>query len=50
MRITTRKHLGHAKTIIEAWRQEYNHERHKKALGGITHDAYAQQLAEANTE
>ena len=28
--------LGHAKTIIEAWRQEYNHERPKKALRGLT--------------
>ena len=41
--------LGHAKTIIEAWRQEYNHERPKKALGGLTPAAYARQLAEANT-
>ena len=41
--------LGHAKTIIEAWRQEYNHERPKKALGGLTLAAYARQLAEANT-
>ena len=41
--------LGHAKTIIEAWRQEYNNERPKKALGGLTPTAYAKQLAEANT-
>ncbi len=41
--------LGHAKTIIETWRQEYNHERPKKALGGLTPAAYARQLAEANT-
>lgn len=41
--------LGHAKTIIEAWHQEYNHERPKKALGGLTPAAYARQLAEANT-
>ena len=41
--------LGHAKTIIETWRQEYNHERAKKALGGLTPAAYARQLAEANT-
>ena len=41
--------LGHAKTIIEAWRQEYNNERPKKALGGLTPAAYAKQLAEANT-
>ena len=39
--------LGHAKTIIETWRQEYNHERPKKALGGLTPAAYARQLAEA---
>ncbi len=41
--------LGHAKTIIETLRQEYNHERPKKALGGLTPAAYARQLAEANT-
>ena len=41
--------LGHAKTIIEAWRQEYNNERPKKSLGGLTPAAYARQLAEANT-
>ena len=41
--------LGHAKTIIETWRQEYNHERPKKSLGGLTTAAYARQLAEANT-
>ena len=41
--------LGHAKTIIETWRQKYNHERPKKALGGLTPAAYARQLAEANT-
>lgn len=41
--------LGHARTIIEAWRQEYNNERPKKALGGLTPSAYARQLAEAKT-
>lgn len=41
--------LGDAKAIIEAWRQEYNHERPKKALGGLTPAAYARQLAEATT-
>ena len=41
--------LGHAKTIIEAWRQEYNNERPKKSLGGLTPAEYARQLAEANT-
>lgn len=39
--------LGHARTIIEAWRQEYNNERPKKALGGLTPIAYARQLSEA---
>lgn len=38
--------LAHAKTIIEAWRREYNEERPKKALGGLTPAAYARQLAE----
>jgi transposase InsO family protein len=38
--------LVHARTIIEAWRREYNEERPKKALGGLTPAAYARQLAE----
>lgn len=37
--------LAHAKVIIEAWRREYNEERPKKALGGLTPAAYAKQLA-----
>jgi transposase InsO family protein len=37
--------LEHAKVLIEAWRQEYNDERPKKALGGLTPAAYAKQLA-----
>lgn len=37
--------LAHAKTVIEAWRREYNEERPKKALGGLTPAAYARQLA-----
>jgi putative transposase len=41
--------LGHARTIIKAWRQEYNNERPKKALGGITPSAYARQFSEAKT-
>ena len=36
----------HAKVVIEAWRREYNEERPKKSLGGITLSAYARQLAE----
>jgi putative transposase len=37
--------LAHAQTLIEAWRCEYNEERPKKALGGLTPAAYARQLA-----
>ena len=37
--------LDHAQAIIEAWRREYNEERPKKALGGLTPAAYAKQLA-----
>jgi transposase InsO family protein len=37
--------LAHAKTVIEAWRREYNEERPKKSLGGLTPAAYAKQLA-----
>jgi putative transposase len=38
-------HLLHARTTIEVWRREYNQERPKEALGGLTPTAYAQQLA-----
>lgn len=38
--------LAHAQTVIEGWRREYNEERPKKALGGLTPSAYARQLAE----
>lgn len=38
--------LTHAQTIIETWRREYNEERPKKALGGLTPAAYARHLAE----
>ena len=37
--------LSHAKAVIEAWGQEYNEERPKKSLGGMTPAAYAKQLA-----
>ena len=37
--------LAHAQAIIEAWRREYNEERPKQALGGLTPAAYAKQLA-----
>ncbi len=38
--------LLHARTIIETWRREYNEERPKNALGGLTPAAYAKHLAE----
>jgi putative transposase len=42
--------LGHAQVVIEAWRREYNEERPKKQLGGLTPALYAQQLlAERST-
>lgn len=37
--------LSHARAVIEAWRREYNEERPKKALGGLTPASYARQLA-----
>jgi len=37
--------LAYAKAIIETWRREYNEERPKKSLGGLTPAAYAKQLA-----
>lgn len=38
--------LAHARAMIEAWRREYNEERPKKSLGGLTPSAYARQLAD----
>ena len=37
--------LAHAHAVIEAWRREYNEERPKKSLGGLTPSQYATQLA-----
>ena len=37
--------LLQARTIIETWRREYNEDRPKKVLGGLTPAAYAKQLA-----
>ncbi len=37
--------LHHARTVIETWRREYNEERPKNSLGGLTHTQYAKQLA-----
>ena len=39
--------LLQARTIIEKWRREYNEERPKKALGGLTPTDYAKRLKEA---
>jgi transposase InsO family protein len=36
--------LAHAQAVIETWRQEYNDERPKKGLGGLTPAAYARTL------
>lgn len=36
---------AHAKAMIEVWRREYNEERPKKTLGGLTPSAYTRQLA-----
>jgi putative transposase len=37
--------LAHAQVVIEQWRREYNEERPKHGLGGLTPSAYARQLA-----
>jgi putative transposase len=37
--------LAHARVVIEPWRQEYNDERPKRSLGGLTPAQYAKQLA-----
>ena len=41
--------LLQARTVIETWRREYNEERPKKALGGLTPTAYAEQMAKSDT-
>jgi len=37
--------LEHARTVIEQWRREYNEQRPKRSLGGLTPSEYARQLA-----
>jgi putative transposase len=37
--------LAHARAVIETWRREYNDERPKRSLGGLTPAQYAKQLA-----
>ena len=36
--------LAHAQAVIKAWRREYNEERPKKDLGGLTPAHYPKQL------
>jgi len=36
--------VAHARAVIETWRREYNDERPKKGLGGLTPAAYAKTL------
>lgn len=36
--------LAHARSIIERWRREYNEQRPKKSLGGLTPSQFARQL------
>jgi len=38
--------VARARVVIEAWRREYNDERPKKALGGLTPTADARQLTQ----
>jgi putative transposase len=37
--------LAHARAVIETWRREYNEERPKESLGGLTPTQFAKQLA-----
>jgi len=37
--------LAHARTVIEDWRREYNEERPKKSLAGLTPTQYARTVA-----
>ena len=42
--------IRHAQVVIEAWRREYNEERPKKSLGGLTPTAYARALAQKSVK
>jgi len=37
--------LAHAQAVIESWRRQYNEERPKKSLAGLTPAHYARALA-----
>ena len=41
--------LAHARVVVETWQREYNEERPKKALGGLTPAAYAQAMTHRNS-
>ena len=41
---TGSRSVAHAQAVIETWRREYNDERPKKGLGGLTPAAYAGRL------
>ncbi|MBT0571907.1 transposase, partial [Curvibacter sp. CHRR-16] len=36
--------LQHARVVVESWRREYNEERPKRSLGGLTPSAYTKTL------
>ena len=38
--------LAHTRTVIEKWRRDYNEQRPKKRLGGLTPASYAKKLAQ----
>jgi transposase InsO family protein len=42
--------LRHARLLIERWRREYNEERPKRALGGMTPSQYAQQMKDNSSK
>lgn len=42
--------MRHAQVVIEAWRREYNEERPKKSLGGLTPAAYAKELIQKSVK
>ena len=42
--------LRHAQVVIEGWRREYNEERPKKSLGGLTPAAYAKALIQKSAK
>ena len=42
--------LQHARVVVEAWRKEYNEERPKRSLGGLTPTAYAKTLIQKSVK